>query len=134
MKKYDEWNEVKKSITKNQAKFRIKQREIYWVKIGQNVGDEEYGKGEDFARPVIVIKKLTHDLFVGIPTTTTIKNNDYFHAFNYDNRQKGNIEVSAMILQFKTFSMKRMMGKIGMVNKNDFEKILEKSRGLFVLT
>ncbi len=132
MKRYDEWNEVKKSITEKQTKFRIKPREIYWIRIGQNVGDEEYGKGKNFARPVIVVKKLTKDLFIGIPTSTTIKDNDYFHSFAYNNRQKGELEVSAMILQFKTFSMKRMMGKMGVVNKNDFEKILEKSRKLFV--
>ena len=134
MKKYDEWNEIKKSITIKQPKFRIKPREIYWVKIGQNVGDEEYGKGENFARPVIVIKKLTRDLFMGIPTSTTIKDNDYFHPFEYTNRQSGDIKVSAMILQLKTFSMKRIMNKIGVVNKVEFEKILEKSQKIFAPT
>ena len=134
MKNYDDWNEIKKSISKNRANFRIKPREIYWVKIGQNVGDEEYGKGKYFARPVIVVKKLTKDLFMGIPTTTTIKNNNYFHSFEYTSRKDGDIEVSAMILQLKAFSMKRIMNKLGVVNKTEFEKILEKAQEIFAPT
>jgi mRNA interferase MazF len=131
MKKYDEWNEVKKTVTKNNIKLGIKPREIFWTKIGQNIGSEEYGKGKNFARPVIVIRKLTSDLFLGVPTTTKTKSNDYFHKFNYNSKKDGLIEVSAMIIQVKVFSIKRLMNKIGMINKNDFEIIIEKSKKLF---
>jgi len=131
MKKYDEWNEVKKTVTKNNIKLGIKPREIFWTKIGQNIGSEEYGKGKNFARPVIVIRKLTSDLFLGVPTTTKIKSNDYFHKFNYNSKKDGLIEVTAMIIQVKVFSIKRLMNKIGMINKNDFEIIIEKSKKLF---
>ena len=131
MKKYDQWNEVKKTVTKNNIKLGIKPREIFWTKIGQNIGSEEYGKGKNFARPVIVIRKLTSNLFLGVPTTTNTKNNDYFHKFSYNSKQDGLIEVSAMIIQVKVFSTKRLMNKIGMINKNDFEIIIEKSKKLF---
>jgi mRNA interferase MazF len=131
MKKYDEWNEVKKVTSKNNIKLGIKPREIFWLKIGQNIGNEEYGKGENFARPVIVIRKLTSDLFIGIPTTTNAKNDDYFHKFSYNSKQGGKIEVSAMILQFRVFSIKRLMNKIGMIHKDDFKIIVEKSKRLF---
>ena len=131
MQQYDKWNEVKKVVSKNNRQLGIKPREIFWAKIGQNIGSEEYGKGKNFARPVVIIRKLTSDLFLGVPTTTNTKNNDYFHKFEYNSKQDGVIEVSAMILQLKVFSTKRLMNKIGMINKDDFIKIVEKSKLLF---
>ena len=35
------------------------------------------------------------------------------------------------ILQVKVFSIKRIMNKIGMINKEDFKVIVEKSKNLF---
>jgi len=48
IKQYDEWNEVKKNTEKQNFILTVKPREIYWVKIGQNIGSEEYGKNDDF--------------------------------------------------------------------------------------
>ena len=32
----------------------IHNRDIFWVRIGYNVGHEQFGKGEHFTRPVLV--------------------------------------------------------------------------------
>jgi len=131
MKEYDEWNEVKKITSKTKIKFTIKPREIFWAKIGQNIGDEEYGKGKEFLRPIIVIRQLTGDLFIGVPTTTTSKeNNDYFHNIYYLNRLQENVSSSAMILQVKVFSKKRLLNKIGNVKKEEFQIIKNKLKRL----
>jgi mRNA-degrading endonuclease toxin of MazEF toxin-antitoxin module len=126
MEHFDKWNEIKKTTHTNERKLGIKPREIFWAKIGQNIGSEEYGKDENFARPVIIVRKLTGDLFIGVPLTSTIKNNDYFHSFHYNNKINGLIENSAMILQVKVFSIKRLMNKIGMIQKDDFEQVVIK--------
>jgi len=131
MKKFDEWNAVKKKTQDNERKLGIKPRDIFWAKIGQNIGSEEYGKNDNFARPVIIIRKLTHDLFIGIPLTSTLKDNDYFHSFEYNNKSNGLTKNSAMILQVRTFSIKRLMNKTGVISKEDFEVVIEKSKGLF---
>jgi len=135
MKKYDDWNEVKKHTINNKRKLGIKEREIFWLKIGQNIGDEEYGKGELFSRPVIVIRKLTNDLFLGVPTTSTLKeNNDYFHNINYLDKNSNNISSVAMLLQLKAFSKKRITSKIGKVTLDDFKVIQGKLVKLIVPT
>ena len=124
---YDEWNSVKKKTEKINRKLGIKPREIFWLKIGKNIGHEEYGKGREFVRPVIIIRQLTADLFIGIPTTTTKKeNNDYFHNIHYVNRKKVKIHSVAMLLQFRTLSKKRLLSKIGTVQKDEFNMIVEK--------
>ena len=131
MDKFNQWNEVKKKTEDNKRKLGIKPRDIFWAKIGQNIGSEEYGKNDNFARPVIIIRKLTHDLFIGIPLTSTIKDNDYFYSFEYTNKSNGLTKNSAMILQFRTFSIKRLLNKTGVISKEDFEVVIEKSKGLF---
>ena len=61
---------------------------------------------------------------MGIPTTTADKeNNDYFHNINYTDTKKNNINSTAMIYQFKTFSKKRVTSKIGKLSVDEFEKI-----------
>jgi len=131
---YDKWNQIKKETVKNNRKLTIKPREIFWVKIGHNIGDEEFGKGEIFSRPVIVVRQLTSDLFIGIPTTTTQKEeNDYFHPFEFQTK-KGISKNSAMLLQLRVFSKKRITDKIGKLNQEDFKKIQEKVVSLIVPT
>jgi len=131
--KYDNWNEVKKITTKNKIHIGIKTREVFWVKLGQNIGDEEYGKGKLFSRPVLVIRQFTKDLFLGVPLTTTIKDNDYFYSFEFDTK-KGKSKNSAMLLQLKSFSKKRLTTKIGVVSKEDFKNIQDKLVSLIVPT
>ncbi len=131
MKEYDEWNKVKKNLTKNRRKLGIKPRDIFWVKIGQNIGDEEYGKGSEFLRPVIVVKQLTSDLFIGVPTTTALKeDSDYFHNIFYKSKTDENINSVAMLLQLKVLSKKRLLNKMGTVNQKEFEIIINKIKGL----
>ena len=128
---FNKWNDVKKIINKKENKVGFKEREIFWLRLGQNIGNEEFGKGNEFQRPVLVIKKLTKNIFIGVPLTTTLKENDYFHQFKYSN-QKEIIENSAMILQLRTFDKNRLMTRIGMINKEDFENINQKIARLFI--
>lgn len=131
MKNYDEWNIIKQKADKKENKVGFKVREIFWLRLGQNIGAEEYGKGNEFQRPVLIVKRLTADIFIGVPLTSSLKSNDYFHQFRY-NTKKGELINSAMILQLKTFDKKRLMTRIGMINKNDFELVLEKISRLFI--
>lgn len=131
MQEYDQWNEVKKETVKSKMRLTIKPRDIYWAKIGQNIGHEEYGKGKNFLRPIIVIRQLTSDLFIGVPITSTKKeDNDYFHSIRYINKLDENINSSAMILQIKVFSKKRLLNKIGTVEKQEFKIITDKLKKL----
>lgn len=132
MNQFDEWNEVKKFTHSSKVQLTIKPRDIFWTKIGQNIGHEEYGKGKDFLRPVIVIRQLTSDLFIGIPTTTSDKqDNDYFHNIVYvDKNTKVGVNSVAMLLQMKVFSKKRLFNKLGTVSKNEFTMIIDKVKGM----
>ena len=129
---FDKWNEVKKTAHLKENLVGYKEREIFWLRLGKNIGSEEFGKGNEFQRPVIIVKKLTKDLFFGIPLTSKIKQGSYFYTFTYKDK-KGKFHTNtAMILQLRTFDKKRLMGRIGTMPQDDFENIAEKIRELFI--
>lgn len=96
----------------------FKERDIWWVSIGVNVGYEEDGKHDKFLRPVLVLKKFNRELFLGIPMSTKIKDNRYYiHVTVKDEK------VSALISQIRVFSAKRMQDKLAELDKGDFDKV-----------
>lgn len=114
---FDKWNEVKKDVEINNLIFTFKVREIYWIKIGQNIGYEVYGKGEEFLRPVLVFRKFSKESFLGIPLTSSIKNDIFHFEFASINKSKRNY---AMLSQIKLFSSKRIKSKMGKISNEDF--------------
>lgn len=51
----------------------FKERDIWWCAVGENVGTEVCGKGKNFSRPVLVLKRLSRRNFFGLPMTTKSK-------------------------------------------------------------
>lgn len=129
MKQFDKWNEVKKQVDSRKVIVNFKEREIYWTRIGENVGFEQNGKGEEFSRPVLVLKKFTKDMFFGVPLSTTIRKGSFFHTFSFVEDKQS----SALLLQAKMFDAKRLNKKIGMINKSDFEKLKSDFKELLCL-
>jgi len=117
---YDKWNEIKKQTELNKTNWTIKVREIYWVKIGQNIGYEIYGKDDEFLRPVLVYKKFNRYSFIGIPLSSQNKNNKWYIKINPYNIEKDNYVI---ISQIRIFSTKRIKSKFGKISNEDFEVI-----------
>ena len=59
-------------------KLYFKRREMWWANIGLNIGFEVKGKGENFARPVLILKELSPDTCLIIPLTTSSKRKNLF--------------------------------------------------------
>lgn len=77
---YDEWNEVKKNTNKSKEKA-VKLGKVYWVRLGLNIGSEVYGKGKNYVRPVLVLKIVYKNSFIGVPLSTKAKKIIAFHTF-----------------------------------------------------
>jgi len=119
MEEFDRWNSIKKSIRDNKN-FTFKVREIYWLKLGKNIGFETDGKGEEFLRPVLVFRKFSKDTFLGIPLTTAIKNDMFHYQFCIQNNTKIN---HAILSQIKLFDTSRIKSKLGKMSVEDFKKM-----------
>lgn len=125
-KKFDEWNIVKKTTHKIKKRVYFKERDIFYIRIGENIGFEQSGKGEMFLRPVIILKKFNNDFFMGVPLTTTIKEGKYYFSFEFTTKKS-----NAILSQIRPFDVKRVKHKIGVINKEDFKKIKEKISNLY---
>ena len=125
---FDKWNELKKSINKSTKPKSPHKGKIYWISIGQNVGCETYGKGKDFARPVLVLSKIQIvyiDSFVGVPLKKKKKNKKGFMYYKFTD-SKGNKQV-ALLAQIRVFDSKRILNPLDAEIKNDdFDQIKER--------
>jgi mRNA interferase MazF len=126
---YDKWNKLKKKIEESNHKPPyFKESDVWWLSIGRNIGYEEYGKGENFVRPVLIIKKYNVYMFTGIPLTTKIKDNPYHLEITLEGKK-----VSALVSQIRTFSTKRMSNKLGELEREEHTKVLESVRDMLKL-
>ena len=130
VEEFNEWNEVKKDIS-HKRNFTFKVREIYWLKLGKNVGYETDGKGCEFLRPVLVFRKFSKDTFLGIPLTTAIKDDMFHYKFNIHNNSKINY---AILSQIKLFDTSRVKSKLGKISVDDFKRLKLQIKDLLELT
>ena len=64
-----DWCRVHILLRESDLRVLFKEGEVWWCSVGLNVGEEEFGKGERFVRPVLIFKKFTQNSFLGIPLT-----------------------------------------------------------------
>ena len=106
---------VKADINNNPVRPTYKEGEIYWMSIGENVGFEQDGKGELFARPVLVITGFSRQLFWGVPLTTRYKKGRYYQEIIINSKKKPNF---AILSQLRAFDSARISGmrRLGRIN------------------
>ena len=63
---FDAWNRLKKEINDEGVVGDFSEREIWWCRIGHNIGFEENGKNRQFSRPVLIFRKFNQALFLRI--------------------------------------------------------------------
>ena len=113
---YKKWIDKKFKISTLERVHQIHEGEVYWCSLGLNIGDEENGKGEDFRRPVVIIRKFNKNIFLGVPLSTKIKDNKYYIKIKLKD-----VTQSAMISQIKTIDTKRIDEKVGYISKADLK-------------
>lgn len=73
IKDFHLWDEYKRKIDARKIDFEFSEREIWWCSLGVNIGIEQDGKGTDFLRPVLVLKKVSKEGALVVPSTTSLK-------------------------------------------------------------
>ena len=114
------WIQKKIHIQQHHARPSFREKDIFWCSFGENIGDEEKGKWEDFTRPVLIIRKFNKNIFIWIPLSTKIKkDNPYYVSLIFQWRN-----ISAIISQIRTLDSKRLHKKIWTLDSDDFHKVL----------
>jgi mRNA interferase MazF len=116
---YLKWNERQQFLQGKQNLALFHDRELWWCSIGINVGHEENGKGERFARPIVIFKKFSSKTLWGIPVTTQNNTSPFYVAITIgDDRKRW-----AIVSQMRFFDSRRLLGKIGTISIIDYHFI-----------
>lgn len=122
-KDYGEWHKKKKILNEREDVDNIffREKEVWWTALGVNIGFEQDGKGEEFRRPVLILKKYNKYLVLIVPLTTKIKKDNKYYV-NCSIRNDA-IPRMAIISQVRPIDTKRFIDKLGVTDEDSFTKI-----------
>ena len=101
-------------------------REIWWASLGLNIGFEQDGTGSDFDRPILILRGLSRQVCIVIPLTTSKKRDRfYIDAGLVDEKP-----AAAIISQLRLIDTRRLVEKVGMLDKVTFELIRKAAKDL----
>lgn len=116
-KDFDNWN-LKKKNTNDLNPVPFSEGEIWWCKIGVNIGSEQDGKGTNFERPILIIKKINNRIAWIVPLSSAFQSNKY------------RIQVSdtsqAVLSQFRTVDSRRFVRRIKVIDRSELERVIIK--------
>jgi mRNA interferase MazF len=130
-KDFKNWHNKKEVLDKGLIRPFFHEREIWFCSLGANVGYEQDGNGEDFQRPVIILKKFNNEIFWGIPLTKLKrkinKNSDkYYFIFSFIK----DVKSAAILSQIRLIDGKRLSRVIGFIAKDEFKILTKKLKEL----
>lgn len=103
------WHRLKVHLNGQNEFPSIRQRDIWWCSVGINIGHEVDGKSALYSRPVLIVRKFNQYLFLGVPLTTKIKENLYYHLIHFQGRQQ-----CVMLSQLRLWEGRRLTRKLGL--------------------
>ncbi len=127
MKDFNEWSKQKSAIHENEKNKWCNERDIWWCRLGVNIGYEQDSKGEDSLRPVLVIKKFNEFVCLVVPLSTKDKKGKYYKSFV----NVHGLSVVAVISQLRLVDTKRLFKRDSKINEKDFVKIRKAIMELF---
>ena len=131
-KDFQQWHQKKEAINEILESPFFHERDIWFCHLGANVGFEQDGRGDDFLRPVVVIRKFNNQIFWAIPLTKASKKinkktEKYYFSFSFIS----NVQSVAILSQIRLIDAKRLGRHIGVMTENDFLELTRKLKALF---
>lgn len=122
---FENWTKFKIRIHTAERILYFRQKEIWWTALGANVGFEQNGKNESFERPVLILRKFSKDMFLGVPLTSKTKTGMYY----FDLTPTG-IKSSAILSQVRLMSSKRLLRRIEFIPTETFIQVKDTLKGI----
>lgn len=126
---YDDWNQKKKELASTERPIFFKEGEIWWCSLGLNLGNESFGKGNEFRRPVLVLKKLTSDSCIILPITSIARLGSWFEGISVSGEMRW-----VMLHQIRMVHTKRFQRRLATLDIPDFSRVKEKLEALLELS
>ncbi len=118
-KAFGAWNKEKKRLHLNNPTIFFHSREVWWCKLGINIGFEQDGKNQQFSRPVIILKTYSINAALIIPLTSRNKKGTYY----FDVGRVDGRDAKAVLSQVRFIDKRRLINKVDVVSVDMFEKL-----------
>ena len=125
-KDFDTWN-LKKKNAELEEKRLYTTREIWWCRLGVNIGFEQDGSGTEFLRPCVIVRGFGPRVCMVIPLTTSLSK----HPLRMPIGEVDTKLASALLSQLRSIDTRRLVEKIGFLDKEKFEELRKNARSLF---
>lgn len=125
-KDYKKWMKIKAEKNNSSSIRTIKEGDVWWTAVGENVGVEIDGKSKKFSRPVLVLKKFSRFCFMGVPLTSQPKKGSWYVKFIFQNKIQ-----TASLIQARLYDVSRLYNKIGQVPNSDLKLVRDGFLNLF---
>lgn len=124
-KDFDGWNEEKKRTQKEIPRLYTV-REIWWCRLGINVGTELDGKGNRFLRPCVIMRAFGPDACLVVPLTTSTRE----HSLRIPVGDVQGEEARANISQMRVIDTRRLVEKVGFLDEHLFQELKKRAKAL----
>ena len=124
-KDFDAWNEIKKKTDAEQRRLYTV-REIWWCRLGVNVGTEQDGSGHWYVRPCVILRGFGADACLIAPLTTSIRE----HPLRLSVGLVDGRVARANLSQLRVIDTRRLERKIGFLDKEAFASVRKAARAL----
>ncbi|MBR3322210.1 type II toxin-antitoxin system PemK/MazF family toxin [Candidatus Saccharibacteria bacterium] len=115
---FAEWMDIKDKIQKGAVVTKFSEGQIWWAALGKNIGVEINGKHEDYSRPVVIFKKMSHLCFWAIPLTSQPHSGTWYTEFDFRGKRE-----YVVLSQMRMMSVSRLYNRMGKLSTGDFKKI-----------
>lgn len=124
MKDFNSWNQEKIKIEESVNPIPyFAEGDIWWVKLGLNIGIETDGKGRQYTRPLLIIKKYNQYSFLCTPLSTNVKLHKYKILLGTIDGKSSAINLS----QLRNIDSKRLARKICHISQKQLVDIKRKA-------
>ncbi len=124
-KNFDAWNDLKKKIETEERRFYTV-REVWWCRLGLNIGTEQDGKGEEYARPCLILRGFGSEACLVAPLTTSLRKHSLRISIGVIEGKEAKVNLS----QMRVIDTRRLVRKIGFIDKEIFTTIRKTAKDI----
>ena len=124
IERFIDWtkNKMLHNFFKINVDLYFREKEIWWVAFGKNIGFETDGKHDLFERPAVILKKYSKDMCFILPLTSKVKMPLPWYQFVVEIEDK----ISAInVTQGRAISSRRLLRKKGILDVGTYDRLLD---------
>jgi mRNA interferase MazF len=124
-KDFDKWSEVKKRVEVEPPRLYTV-REVWWCYFGLNIGTEQDGKDEWYARPCVILRGFGPQACLVAPLTTSAR----AHPLRVDVGVIDGEQAKANLSQIRVIDTRRLIRKLEFMNTDIFAKLRKATKDM----